>query len=160
MRYFISLFFVLFFNTNNCSAQNEKIKLSSIINSILSSESCSLKNDDDKLYFRVSVIKNDSFEKVVEFDSFNSTIFQLLYGSNKKQILRKLKKVEYGYVVSPNIVQREINELELHIDIPRMDYELYLKNGPKVSTIDTSWDMHYTLKEGKWVLTKMICNGF
>jgi hypothetical protein len=162
MRYFISFFFVLVFGSH-CFAQNEKLNLSTIINSILSSESCSWENEPDKIYFCMSYPQKnemDKLEEIIVFDSFNSKRFQILYGNDKKKILKKLKKVEHGYIIYSKIVHYESNELTLRIDIPKTDYALFKKMQFRVSSIDSSWDMHYTLKDGKWILAKMICNGF
>jgi hypothetical protein len=158
MRYFISSFLFFFILNNHCSAQNEKIKLSSILNSILLSPKCSLKNEDEKLYFFTH--KDKKVEEIINFDCYNSHGAQIIYTTNKKNILKKLKKVESACVLFIKIISQDKNELILRIDLPITNYQLYLKNQFTVTLIDSWLDIHYTQKNGKWVLTKMTCNGF
>jgi hypothetical protein len=157
MRYFISLFFVLVSN-NYCSGQNEKLNLSSVINSILLSQNCSLKNKNEKLYFFTREDKD--LLGILNFDSYNSNELQIVYGDDRKNISHELKKVEFGYVIYIKIIKRDEDELILSVDLPKTNYKLYRKNQFRVTLADSWWDMHYTLKESNWVITKMICNGF
>jgi hypothetical protein len=157
MRYYISLFFV-FVSNNYCCGQNEKLSLSSVINSILLSQNCSLKNKNEKLYFFTHEDKD--LLGILNFDSYNSNELQIVYGDDRKNISHELKKVEFGYVIYIKIIKRDEDELILSVDLPKTNYKLYRKNQFRVTLADSWWDMHYTLKESNWVITKMICNGF
>nr|WP_294931366.1 hypothetical protein [uncultured Flavobacterium sp.] len=159
MRYFISSFLLFFILNNHCSAQNEKLKLSSIIDSTFLSQNCSyLVTNDEKLYFFTH--KDKKVEEIINFDCYNSHGVQIIYTTNKKNILKKLKKVESACVLFIKIISQDQNELILRIDLPITNYQLYLKNQFTVTLIDSWLDIHYTQKNGKWVLTKMTCNGF
>jgi hypothetical protein len=158
--YFISLFFVF---GNHCFAQNEKLKISSIVNSMYFPKGDSLiKKNKKKMFFFMSIGKDErnKLEDYLIFDLFDSKKFQLIYGNDKKKILKKLKHIEHGNVIDIKIINREINELELSVNISNTDYDLFSKMQFKVVTMDSDWEIHYTFKNGKWVTTKMICHGF
>ncbi|NRS87184.1 methionine synthase II (cobalamin-independent) [Flavobacterium sp. 7E] len=120
-------------------------------------------SNDKKIFFCLSYLqkaKTDKLKEVIDFDLFDSKYFKILYGNDKKKILKELKRVEYGNVVYIEIVNMENNELELAINISNTNFKLFKKMQFKVVTMDSDWEIHYLLKEEKWVLTKIICNGF
>jgi hypothetical protein len=162
MRYFISLFLVFVLN-NNCFAQSEKIKLSSIVNSMYFPKGDSLiKKNKKKMFFFMSIGKDErnKLEDFLIFDLFDSKKFQLIYGNDKKRILKKLKKTEKGYVIDVDVIKGNVENLELNINIGKTDYELFNKKQFRVTIFDSDWVIHYTFKNGEWETTKIICNGF
>ncbi|NRS87185.1 sRNA-binding carbon storage regulator CsrA [Flavobacterium sp. 7E] len=161
MRNLISVLIILILSNHICSAQNEKINLSSIINSILFSGNCDLKNENEKLYF--FTFKNEKNKEIINFDTFNSNGVEIVYKTDKKKVSKKLKRVEFGYDVSITIVSQDKNELAITVDLPKINYDLYkksIKTKIQIVLADSWWDMHYTQKEGKWILSEMTCNGF
>lgn len=163
MRYFIPFFFILLFNNNNCSAQNERIKLSSIINSMYFVKDRRVKPEGKKMLFCMSFPQKsemDKLEEAIDFDMFNSKDFIILYGNDKKRILKELKHVEYGNVIDIKIISKESNELELAVNMSNTDYKLFRKMQFKIVTMDSDWEIHFSFKNGKWEATKIICNGF
>lgn len=159
MRYYISSLLLIFILNNNCSAQSQKINLSSIINSIYLSQNCSyLLNSDDKVFLFSD--KDKKNQEIINFDSYNSHGIQLIYSTDKKKILKKLKKVESGRVVSIEIIGQDKNELILNVDLSKTNYQLYLKNQFRITLADSWSNVHYIQNNGKWVLKKISCNGF
>jgi hypothetical protein len=102
----------------------------------------------------------DKLEEAIDFDMFNSKDFIILYGNNKKRILKELKHVEYGNVIDIKIISKESNELELAVNMSNTDYKLFRKMQFKIVTMDSDWEIHFSFKNRKWEATKIICNGF
>jgi hypothetical protein len=160
---FIGMFFTLVFNSNSCFAQNKKIKLSFLITSMYFSKDQENKLEKKKMLFCMSFpekVEMEKLEDVIYFDLFNSEQFVILYGNDKKKILKELKHFEYGNVIDIKIVKKENSKLELAVNMSTTDYKLFKKMQFKVVTMDSDWEIQYTLKNEKWVLTKMIRNGF
>lgn len=156
MSSLISFFLIIIISNTNCYAQNEKLNLSSIINSIyFSKEGLDIKDEDEKIFFFMPFKKKDSIRAlndILESDYYNSRKFQILYSNEEKKILKKLKKVEYGNVVR---IQRENNnteQLKLIVDIGMTDYNFYKKNGFKFTFKGDTWEVYYKSVNNKWIL--------
>lgn len=160
MRHFISSLFFIFIFNNNCFAQSEKINLSSVINSIILSQNCSyLLNRDEKIYL-FSDNRDNNTQEIINYDPYNSHGVQTIYSRDQKKILKKLKKVESGRVLTIENISRSGNELTFNVDLSKIDYQLYKKSQFRV-TLANSWlNMHYVQNNGKWTLTAITCNGF
>jgi hypothetical protein len=160
MRYLISVFLILVISSPKSYSQNTKLNLSTILNSILLSQNCSLKNEDEKLYF--FTYKDKTLQDVINFDSYCQDA-EIVYKTDKKKVIRKLKKVEFGYDISIKIISQNENKLVLNVDLPKINYDLYtksIKSKIQVLLADSWWHMQYTLKNDKWMLSEMTCNGF
>jgi len=157
MRKFIYIFLSIYiFNIHNCSAQNQKIKLSEIINSIyFSKHGLDIKDEDEKIFFFISFKKKDSIpvlNDILELDYYNSRKFQILYSNEEKKILKKLKKVEYGNVVRIQKENDNTEQLKLIVDIGMTDYNFYKKNGFKFTFKGDTWEVYYKSVNNKWIL--------
>lgn len=159
MRYLTSFLLVLVLSNHNCSAQDQKINLSSLLHSTFLSHDCSyLLTDDEKLY--IFTDKNKKVQEFINFDCYNSHGAQIVYNTDEKYILKKLKKVDSANVLSIEIISQDKGLLILKIDLSKTNYELYLNNKFQITLIDSWLDVNYEKINGEWSLTKMTCNGF
>jgi hypothetical protein len=153
------VFLTFLYNINYCTAQTEKIKISEIISSIHLSQNCSyLVTGDEKIYLFTE--QDKKVQPLINFDSYNSHGVEIIYDTNKKSILRKLKKVESAIVLSIEVVSQNKDELILKVDLSKTNYQLYRKNKFTITLIDSWLDINYNLKSDKWTVTKITCEGF
>jgi len=156
MRYIVSFLLIIFIGSTNCYAQNEKLNLSSIINSIyFSKEGLEIKDQDQKMIFCLSTKKDTkiiSLSEFVNFDSFNSKKMQLLYANEEKKILRKLKNNDSIDVIRISRSESENNSLVLLLDIGTINYKLYQTSKFKFTMQGDTFKIYYKSLDNKWVL--------
>jgi hypothetical protein len=155
MRYFLSLVFVFAFG-NHCFAQNERLSLSSVINSIyFSKDGLDIKDTKEKMFFCMSIKKDTkipNLEDVLDFDSFNSNKFELLYANDEKKILQILKKNNFIDVIHTPTCQMDVDNLVLILDIGSIDYKLFKKSKFKFTMRGDVFKIHYKSINNKWIV--------
>lgn len=156
MKYFIPILFILLFSAKSCSAQNEKLNLSEVINSIyFSKEGLDIKEENEKMLFFMSIKKStriSSLEEVLNLDSFNSQKFQLLYANDEKKILKGLKKVEFGNIIDITKINDDKGRLKFRIEVGMTDYDFFIQNHFKYTYKGDTWEVYYKSVNGKWII--------
>jgi hypothetical protein len=156
MRYLISIFFILVLSSHNCSAQNEKLNISSVINSIyFSKEGLNIRDQNQKMIFCLATKKNTkikSLDEFVNFNSFNSKKMQILYADEENKILRKLKNYDSIEVVRISLSQNEDGNLVLLLDIGSTNYKLFKTSKFKFTILGDLFKAYYKSFNNKWVI--------
>lgn len=157
MRKLIYIFLSIYiYSTPDCSAQNQKIKLSEIINSIyFSQQGLNIKDEDEKMFFFMTFNKKDGIpllNDILEPDCYNSRKFEILYSNEQKKILKKLKKVEFGNVIKIQKENNNTGQLKLIVYVGMTDYNFYNKNGFKFTFKGDTWEAYYKSENNKWIL--------
>lgn len=156
MRYFIIIFFGLLFNGNLCFAQNEKLNLSEVINSIYFSEKgLDIKEGEEKIFFCMSIKKDTKIpilDEVLNLDSYDSKKFQLLYANDEKEIRRILKRNNSIDVIHVSLSQIGNENLVLLLDIGSIDYKLFKKSKFKFTMRGDVFKTYYKPVNGKWMI--------
>ena len=146
----------------NCNAQNEKIKLSKIINDIYFSEKgLNIKDQPQQMIFLIShqqEIKNPKLNNFIFLDSYNDKKFEFIYSNEEVKIKKRLKALkkqqgfEYANVVRIQIVDYNTDFIKLYLDIGMTDYKFFKQNSFKFTFKGDSWNVYCKSTDNNWVI--------